>query len=214
MMEPPPARLQVRDAVLGHPEHRLEVDGHHAVPPALVGLQHRAVAVLPEHAGVVVEHVERAEAPHALVDHALHVGLERHVADDGERLAAGRRSTAGHGVLRGLARRCRPRRCARPSSAKSTAAASRPDALARPGDERDLPLASAARGHGSDPLEVADQLPVGHRGVEGLLLEARGVQVVLDDAVRRSASRATWERSSAATASRSVFGTWGSVASS
>src|SRR4030095_13192087 len=73
--------------MLGHPEHRLEVDRHHPVPPAVVGLEHRAVAVLPQDAGVVVEHVERAEAPHALADHALHVGLERDVADDIERLA-------------------------------------------------------------------------------------------------------------------------------
>ena len=33
--------------------------------------------------------VERAEAPHAVLDHALHVGLDGDVAGDRERLAAG-----------------------------------------------------------------------------------------------------------------------------
>src|SRR2546427_1108576 len=53
--------LELGDPVLRHPEGGLEVDGDHAVPPLLVRLQHRAVAVLPEHARVVVEDVEPAE---------------------------------------------------------------------------------------------------------------------------------------------------------
>src|SRR5256884_1802677 len=52
---------QVRDSMLGHPEHGLEIDRHDAIPPPLVGLEDRAVPVLPEHAGVVVEHVQAAE---------------------------------------------------------------------------------------------------------------------------------------------------------
>ena len=96
----PAARgLQVRDPVLGHPEHRLQIDGHHAVPLGAVRLQHRAVAVLPEHAGVVVEHVERAEAPHAIGHHARHVGLDGDVAHRRERLPA----HLGHDLHRVLA---------------------------------------------------------------------------------------------------------------
>src|SRR5213076_2369207 len=65
--EPPP---ELRDPVLRHPEGGLEVDGDHAVPPRLVRLQHRAIAVFPEHAGVVIEDVEPAEVARAVLDHA------------------------------------------------------------------------------------------------------------------------------------------------
>src|SRR5206468_11116218 len=41
----------------------------------------------------------------------------------------------------------------------------------------------------SDPLEVAHELPVGDRLVEGLLLELRGVQVVLDDTLAEGRAR-------------------------
>src|SRR5206468_11324046 len=41
----------------------------------------------------------------------------------------------------------------------------------------------------SDPLEVAHELPVGDRLVEGLLLEPRGVQVVLDDTLAEGRAR-------------------------
>ena len=80
--------LEMRDAVLGDPEHALEVDGHDAVPLRAVGLEHRAVLVLPQDTRVVVEDVERAEALHALVDHPLHVLFDRHVAHGRLRLAA------------------------------------------------------------------------------------------------------------------------------
>jgi hypothetical protein len=78
----------MRDAVLRHPEDGLQVDAHHSLPPAVVGLQHRAVAVLPEDARVVVEDVERAEAMGRLVDHPLDVGLEGHVPRHGDGLSA------------------------------------------------------------------------------------------------------------------------------
>src|SRR3990172_8495829 len=58
--------LQVRDAVLGDPEDRLEVDGHDAVPLAGVGLEHRAVAVLPEDPPPVVKGLERPQTPDSL----------------------------------------------------------------------------------------------------------------------------------------------------
>ena len=64
-----------------------------------------------------------------------------------------------------------------------------------------------------DPLKISHQLPVGHGLIEGLLLETRAVQIVLDHPLPK-ASRADPDCSSAAIASRRVFGTWGSVASS
>jgi hypothetical protein len=86
MMEPPPAVRRMRDAVLGDPEDALEVDRHDAIPPLVVRLQHRTVAILPQHPGVVVEHVQRSEAPRALGDHPLDVGFQRDVAGDSDRL--------------------------------------------------------------------------------------------------------------------------------
>src|SRR3989454_13498 len=76
--------LELGDPVLRHPEGGLEVDGDHAVPPLLVRLQHRAVAVLPEHARVVVEDVEPAEVAGAVLDHAADVRLDRDVTGRGE----------------------------------------------------------------------------------------------------------------------------------
>src|SRR2546425_2549404 len=51
------------------------------------------------------------------------------------------------------------------------------------------PPAPSLSSPSSDPLEVAHELPVGDRLVEGLLLEPRGVQVVLDDALAEGRAR-------------------------
>src|SRR5262245_2424848 len=45
------------------------------------------------------------------------------------------------------------------------------------------PLCRVGCAPASDPLEVPQQLPVGHGLIEGLLLEAGRVQVVIDHAV-------------------------------
>src|SRR5437870_1497727 len=51
------------------------------------------------------------------------------------------------------------------------------------------PPAPSLSSPSSDPLEVAHELPVGDRLVEGLLLEPRGVQVVLDDSLAEGRAR-------------------------
>src|SRR5689334_16166504 len=68
-----------------------------------------------------------------------------------------------------------------PSSANSTAA-SRPMPAPAPVMNATLFLSRSAM-PSSNPFEVADQLPVRHRLIERLLLEPRGMQVVVDDTV-------------------------------
>src|SRR5438552_93753 len=92
---------ELRDPVLRHPEGGLEVDGDHAVPRRLVRLQHRAIAVFPEHAGVVIEDVEPAEVARAVLDHATDVPLDRDVSTRGESSPAAPLDK-GDGLSRGL----------------------------------------------------------------------------------------------------------------
>src|SRR5437016_10948891 len=76
---------------------------------------------------------------------------------------------------------------ARPDGAQPHRGSARvPRGPASPGA---CPPAPSLSSPSSDPLEVAHQLPVGDRLVEGLLLEPRGVQVVLDDALAEGRAR-------------------------
>ena len=201
--------LQMRDAVLGHPEHRLEVDRHDAVPPALVGLEHGAVAVLPQHAGVVVEDVQRAEAPHALVDHALHVGLDARRRR--RRRAPRRRPCSIRAAVSFAAAASMSATTTRaPSSAKSTAV-SRPMPMPPPVINATFP---ARR-----PLIRSSRscAPAPSRSRPGRTPAARGARCAGSARPRRSpnAARATFERSSSRDRPRAA--SWapaGSVASS
>src|SRR5207249_10381848 len=56
---------------------------------AVGGLERGAVVLLAHADGVAVQAVGRAEAAHAFVDPPLHVSLDRDVAGDRDRLAAG-----------------------------------------------------------------------------------------------------------------------------
>src|SRR5262245_54714696 len=59
----------------------------------------------------------------------------------------------------------------------------RKSALAIAPDSNAARNSSSFTNPSSDPLEVPQQLRVGHGLIEGLLRETRGVQVVIDDAV-------------------------------
>src|SRR3990172_705665 len=84
---------QLRNAVLADPDDAFQVDRHHAVQDGLVGLQDAHVPVSPEHAGVVVEDVERSEALDRALDRPAHLALVGHVDNEGLEFATG---ASGH----------------------------------------------------------------------------------------------------------------------
>ena len=88
--------------MLAAKEDAADVDGHDRVPRVDVGVDDRMVR-LRHDPGVVVEDIEPAVGGHRVVDHALRVGLARHVGPDVRRLAAGLLDDAHRFVAGGFA---------------------------------------------------------------------------------------------------------------
>src|SRR5215471_14932862 len=153
----------MRDAVLGHPEHALEIDAHDAVPLRTVRLQHGPVLVLPEDARVVVQNVEGTEAARPLLDHSLHVLLDGHVTNRGDGLASCLLDE-GHRLVRRLLVDVAHHDARALLGEEHRSLASHPHP--RAGDQRDLTLEPGSHADPSSPLLLP--LPSGERaGVRG-----------------------------------------------
>src|SRR5215831_13799550 len=160
------------DAVLGHPEHALEIDAHDAVPLGTVRFQHGPVLVLPEDARVVIQDVEGTEAARPLLDHSLHVLLDGHITNRGDSLASCLLDE-GHRLVRRLLVDVAHHYARALLGEEHRSLASHPHP--RAGDQRDLTLEPGSHAAPSSPLGGGPQgppfslpLPCGERaGVRG-----------------------------------------------
>ncbi len=85
---PASARLEVRQHLLHTVERRLHVDPHHLVEVIVGQFRRHAGDPLPD---VVHPHVNVAEAFDRLLESAAHVGTDRHVGDDRQRVCSAAR---------------------------------------------------------------------------------------------------------------------------
>src|SRR5215813_11037071 len=137
------------DAVLGHPEHALEIDAHDAVPLGTVRFQHGPVLVLPEDARVVIQDVEGTEAARPFLDHSLHVLLDGHITNRGDGLASGLLDE-GHRLVRRLLVDVAHHYARALLGEEHRSLASHPHP--RAGDQRDLTLEPGSHAAPSSPL--------------------------------------------------------------
>src|SRR5215472_2391494 len=148
----------MRDAVLGHPEHALEIDAHDAVPLRTVRLQHGPVLVLPKDARVVIQDVEGTEAARPILDDSLHVLLDGHITNRGDGLASGLLDE-GHRLVRRLLVDVTHHDARALLGEEHRSLASHPHP--RAGDQRDLVLEPGSHTRPSSPLLLP--LPSGER---------------------------------------------------
>ena len=66
----------MRDAVLGDPEDRFQIDRDDSFPVRVVGLQYRPIAVFPQNPGIVIEDVQGLKGLNALLHQTFDVGLK------------------------------------------------------------------------------------------------------------------------------------------
>src|SRR5215470_6657025 len=146
----------MRNAVLSHPEHALEIDAHDAVPLGAVRLQHGPVLVLPKDARVVIQDVEGTEAARPILDHSLHVLLDGHITDRGDGLASGLLDE-GHRLVRRLLVDVTDHDARALLGEEHRSLASHPHP--RAGDQRDLVLEPASHAGPSSPLGGGPKAP-------------------------------------------------------
>src|SRR5882724_13134652 len=80
----------MRDAVLGDPEDRFQIDCDDSFPMYVVGFQYGPIAVFPQDPGIVIEDVQGFVGLNALLYQTFDVGLKGYVTADRDRLASSR----------------------------------------------------------------------------------------------------------------------------